>query len=177
MSTRTTYEDKARDLVTRCRPTKPWGPTFDYGPEFARGIIEAGRIQDQFASELGVKPCRRFWHNMTRLVNRTFDTPYNISAMKSIIDRLTGGPGDDFGRLCDRILNYGETFDHAAFWSYPGCPCVMVGHPAHLSDENRVLIDVLAKFEGLKVSVDGRPSYTGHGTHHVRIQISEIARG
>lgn len=123
-------------------------------------------LHDAFAQDFRATPCQWSGHNLTRMLRATGEPPARVAHYRTALERL--GIGTD-----REVPAQWGVFDHGDFWARDGVPSIIVGHPYGISDEQRALLHVLARVPGLRVGVDDRPSYYGHGSNHVRIELTE----
>lgn len=129
-------------------------------------------LRSAFASDLAVRPCRWSAHNLTVMLRRTGDSPARVAEMRDLLGAL----GMDQCGHRHSWISMGGVFDHGEMWSRDGVPVVIVGHPYDIDPDERHWLAELARFPGLAVNVDDRPSYYGYGTHHVRVELAEVRR-
>jgi hypothetical protein len=137
---------------------------------------DPAELRSAFAAESGVRPCKWSGHNVSRLLRATGERPARVDEMWAILGGL--GMGNSIGD-CRRWPAPWGVFDHGEMWAREGLPCLIVGHPYQVScypGDGRALLAELSRFTSLRVAVDDRPSYYGHGTHHVRIELAEPRR-
>jgi hypothetical protein len=138
--------------------------------------LTAAMHLEEFIRELGVREYRWSHHNISRLLRATGERPERVEEMRSLLGDL--GTGDRH-RIGDSRMGYcyligaGGVWDHVKMWGRDRFPCIFAGHPYSIDDEQREMLAQLAQFPGLRVGVDDRPSYYGHGTHHVRVELTE----
>lgn len=127
----------------------------------------------EFADALGVRQYKWSRHNLMKMLRATGETPERVAEMAAILGDL--GMGDlGMGQAYYRWISPDGVWDHGAMWGRDGMPRVVVGHPYRVGDRERARLDELARFTTLEVAVDDRPSYYGHGTHHVRVELAEV---
>jgi hypothetical protein len=158
-----TYEAQARQYVARIARQSGYRPA--YGEREIAAAIEKHR----FCREFRVREFPWSAHHLARLLKRTGEDPARVKEMLPIVARLCGGL--EGPRYC-KTLDRGGAFDHGDFWGRDGAPVMMVGSPYMIRDEERSWLEALARFSTLHVAVDDRPSYYGHGSHHVRIALA-----
>lgn len=132
-----------------------------------RAAYEARRAE--FARALGLSRLVKWsTYNLSRMLRHTGERPERVESIRALLRRL----GMDCG--CGRQwIGTGGVFDHGEMWSRDGHPAVIVGHPYGISTDEEDLLAALARgFPTLRVTVDDRPSYYGHGTNHVRIELA-----
>lgn len=135
---------------------------------YGERLIAAARLKDEFAAESGVHLVKWSSHNLARMLRATGASQDEIGEMRDIIAAL--GAERIWGRY-STALSCNGVFDHPDFWAGPD-RMMMVGAPHEISTRERALLADLAKFPGLRVAVDDRPSYYGFGSHHVRIALA-----
>ena len=139
-------------------------------PELRRQWAEIDARHRVFADHFGVRPIKWSRHNLTRLLNKTGEPRERILAVRDLIDhRLRMDSAIDQRYLVDCL----SVWDHGEMWARDGQPCMMVGHPYHINDEERALLDELARWSPrLKLSIDDRESYYyPKCTHHIRLEL------
>lgn len=122
----------------------------------------------EFTKALGVRRYKWSRTNLMKMLRATGETPGRVEELRAILGEL--GMGD---RTYPWISPAG-VWDHGELWGKGGMPRLVVGHPYQIGDHERAWLDELSRFATLKVSVDDRPSYYGHGTHHVRVELAEV---
>jgi hypothetical protein len=136
-------------------PTEP--PTNAPTPRVSDPAALA-RLQADFARDFGVKEVKWTDRNEARFVRSTGERPERAAELRDILHEL-GAWG-------------GGVFDHCTMWGRKGQPCVCIGHPYSVGREDWELLRALPVwFPSLRCAVDDRPSFYGHGTHHVRIEL------
>lgn len=131
--------------------------------------------RDAFAHEFAARDVRWSGHNVSRMLRLTGERPARVEEMRAILDTLASDSGT-WRAKAGPWFGTGGVFDHGEMWGRGGKPVMLVGHPYGISDEARERLAALARFPGLVVGVDDRPSYYGHGTHHVRVALAEVRR-
>lgn len=128
--------------------------------------------REAFAHQHQAREIKWSGHNLGRLLRLTGERPERVAEMWAILGAL--GMGE---LSCHRHWPCtGGVFDHGEMWGRFGVPWCVVGHPYGIDDEERDLLAILGRFGTLRVGVNDRPSYYGHGTDHVRVEIVEPRR-
>jgi hypothetical protein len=136
-----------------------------------RRLAESARLdalRDAFAREFGVRPCKWSDHNLARMLRLTGERSARIAEMRRLLD--------DLGMGCRGWIVTGGVFDHGEFWASDRIPRLIVGHPYDIGKDERSWLGDLSRFTTIRVSIDDRESYYGFGTHHVRIELTEVRR-
>jgi hypothetical protein len=124
--------------------------------------------RDVFAYEFGVSRMKWSAHHVSRLLRLTGERPQRVAEMREILGHLGLGSASWAG--------IGGVFDHGELWGRARTPMMLVGHPYGIDAREHMLLAELARFSTLRVNVDDRPSYYGHGTNHVRVELAEVRR-
>jgi hypothetical protein len=124
--------------------------------------------RDAFAHDLAVRPMKWSRHDVARLLRLTGARPDRVTEPWALLAAL--GMGDH------RWACTGGVFDYCELWGSFGQPRLIVGHRDGVGGRGRALLAEPARFGTLRVSVDDRPGYYGHGTDHIRISLVEPMR-
>jgi hypothetical protein len=124
--------------------------------------------RDAFAYDYAVAEMRWSSRNVSRMLRLTGERPERVKAMRWLLGEL--------GMDHSSWAGIGGVFDHGELWGRARTPLMLVGHPYGIDDDERTLLAELARFGPLRVSVDDRPSYYGHRTNHVRVELTEVRR-
>jgi hypothetical protein len=135
-----------------------------------------------FAAENDVVETDCSDRNLSLMLGSTGEQPERVAEMRAILSRASqGDPGGRSyynGRTYQPSLGCYGAFDHPTMWRRGRHPVMLVGHPYGLSDDVAAELDYLSRaFAGsLRVTVDAYPSFYGHGTNHVRVELVEVRR-
>jgi len=124
--------------------------------------------RDIFARDFHTRPIKWSAFNVARLLKATGERPERVAEMRAILGHLGMG---HYPWPCTMGV-----WDHGELWARHGHPWAIVGHPYGVNAERRRLLATLPRFPGLRVRLDDRPSYYGHGTNHVRVELAERRR-
>ena len=107
-------------------------------------------------------------HNLSRLLRSTGERPERVNELRAILSALGGGGS--------RFAGKWGAFDHGKLWGRDRKPLMITGAPYQITNDERELLGMLARFGTIRVAVDDMPSDYGYGTHHVRIEVINPVR-
>jgi hypothetical protein len=133
-------------------------------------LLTLPTARDAFAHQHQARAIKWSGYNLGRLLRLTGERPERVAEMREILDALGMGPMRHWPST-------GGVFDHGEMWGRSGKPWCVVGHPYGVDDEERERLAILGRrFPTLRVGLNDHPSYYGHGTDHVRIEVIEPRR-
>ena len=155
------HRDDLRRRVEHLERTRPEEPRTKDLRRSLESVERQHRDRAAFAADLGLSEFAWRGSHVSRLLRLTGERPDRVAELWQILGALGLGSG--------RWISAGGVFDHGTCWGRAGVPVAIVGHPYRLGGDERALLATLANYPTLAVAVDDRPSFYGHGTHHVRI--------
>jgi hypothetical protein len=134
-------------------------------PHVVRRLAEADQHRSQFIDDFRVREVPLTGRRLGRILKLACGgQPERLDEIRGLLAQhgLHGVPRWPAG---------GGALDHPSLWARDGVPCILVSYPYFLTDENRRLLDELAKFPAIRVGVDDRPGFHEALSHHVRVEV------
>ena len=133
-------------------------------------LLDLANLKADLADDFGVLPAKWSGRHLVRILAMSGANQEHVAEALAILARLGLG---SMPTLYPKYPTLNSVFDHGEMWRRGRHPWAIIGHPypCAVHDEERNLLASLKDLGVLHVGVDDRPSYYGHGTHHIRISL------